>query len=126
MIVLDTHAWLWLVSDPGRLGPAAIEAIDQADDIAVCAISCWEIAMLVVKGRIALGLPTVEWLDSSLAGLRMTLVALDPTIATLAATLPMHGDPADRLIVASAMSRNAPLVTKDQAIRSAGLVPTVW
>jgi PIN domain nuclease of toxin-antitoxin system len=115
-----------LVSDPGRLGHAAIEAIDQADDIAVCSISCWEIAMLVVKGRISLGLPTVEWLDASLAGLRMTLVALDPTIATLAATLSMHGDPADRLIVASAMSRNAPLVTKDQAIRSAGLVATVW
>lgn len=82
--------------------------------------------MLVAKGRISLGLPTVEWLDASLAGLRMTLVALDPTIAALAATLPMHGDPADRLIVASAMSRNAPLVTKDQAIRNAGLVPTVW
>lgn len=82
--------------------------------------------MLVVKGRISLGLPTSEWLDASIAGLRMTLVAIDPAIATLAATLPMHGDPADRLIVASAKSRNARLVTKDHAIHSAGLVPTVW
>jgi PIN domain nuclease of toxin-antitoxin system len=126
VIVLDTHAWLWLVSDPSRLGPEAIEWIDRADGIAISPISCWEIAMLVVKGRIELGRPTLEWMELSLSESRATLVPIDPTIASLAATLPMHGDPADRLIVATALSRNARLVTKDQAIQQSGLVSTVW
>jgi PIN domain nuclease of toxin-antitoxin system len=126
VIVLDTHAWLWLVSEPSRLGRAAVEAIDRATEVGVSAISCWEIAMLVVKGRLSLGRPALEWLEQSLSGSRMILVPIDPTIATLAATLPAHGDPADRLIVATALAHDALLVTKDQAIQKSGLVQTVW
>jgi PIN domain nuclease of toxin-antitoxin system len=126
VIVLDTHAWLWLVSDPKRLGRAAVEAIDQADELGVSAISCWEIAMLAAKGRIALDRPTLDWLEAALAGSSVTLPPVDPGVATLAATLPLHGDSADRLIVATALIRPVPLVTKDEAIQESGLLQTVW
>lgn len=126
MIVLDTHAWLWLVIDPQRLGPDAVEAIDQADEIGVSAISCWEVAMLAAKGRIALDRGTFEWLDAALAGPPAKLLPIDPEVAAVAVTLPLHGDPADRLIVATALSRGAPLVTKDEAIQKSGLLRTIW
>ncbi|MCX4240040.1 type II toxin-antitoxin system VapC family toxin [Paraliomyxa miuraensis] len=126
MIVLDTHAWLWLVSEPGRLGRNAAEAIDRADRIGVCAISCWELAMLVKHGRVVLDRPAPDWIRHSLAGPSMRLLPLEPEIAVRAASLPFYGDPADRLIVATALAHDALLVTKDDAIHESGLVRAVW
>jgi PIN domain nuclease of toxin-antitoxin system len=126
MTVLDTHAWFWLVANPMRLSDAAVEAIDRADEIGVPAISCWEIAMLAEKGRIGLSQPTLQWLRAALSSPGIVLLPLDPEVAALAANLAMHGDPADRLIVATALACGAPLVTKDEAIRQSGLVQAIW
>jgi PIN domain nuclease of toxin-antitoxin system len=126
VIVLDTHVWFWLVTEPRRLTPAAIAAIDTADAIGVPAISCWEIAMLSEKGRVGLDRPAVEWLRAALAAPGAVLLSLEPEVAALAASLALHGDPADRLIVATALHHGSALVTKDEAIRRASLVQTVW
>ncbi|WP_437654876.1 type II toxin-antitoxin system VapC family toxin [Sorangium sp. So ce1182] len=126
MIVLDTHAWFWLVASPDRLSEQAADAIDRADRLGVSAVSCWEIAMLAEKGRVELDRPAQRWLEDALASSGTLLLPIDPAIAALAARLPLHGDPADRLIVATAMTANAELITKDHQIRSARLVPTIW
>lgn len=126
MILLDTHVWFWLVTDPQRLRRPAIDAIDLAGDVGISAITCWEVAMLAAKGRIILDRPTLDWLEAALASSSATLLPIDPPVAALAATLPLHGDPADRLIVATAIIHGAALVTKDEAIQQSGLVPTIW
>jgi PIN domain nuclease of toxin-antitoxin system len=126
VIVLDTHAWFWLVASPDRLSEVAATAIDSADKIGISAISCWEIAMLAEKKRLELDRPAPKWLEDALTSTGTVLLSIEPAIAALAARLPLHGDPADRLIVATAMTGGAELVTKDQKIRSSGLVSTVW
>jgi PIN domain nuclease of toxin-antitoxin system len=124
VIVIDTHVWFWLLTEPKRLSTVAAAAIDGADEVGVPAISCWEIAMLTEKGRIGLDRPTSDWLRAALQGL--ILLPLEPEVAALAASLPLHGDPADRLIVATALHHTAPLVTKDEAIHRAAQVHTIW
>lgn len=126
MIVLDTHAWFWLVASPDRLSGAAVTAIDGSDSIGVSAISCWEIAMLAGKGRIEMDRPARQWLEDALTNTGTVLLPLDPPVAALAARLPLHGDPADRLIVATAITAGAELLTKDHQSRSSGLVVTIW
>lgn len=126
MIVLDTHAWFWLVAAPDYLSELAATAIDSAERIGVSAISCWEIAMLAEKKRIELDRATPKWLEDVLTSTETVLLPIEPAIAALAAQLPLHGDPADRLIVATAMMGGAKLVTKDQRIRNSGLLLTIW
>ena len=128
MIVLDTHAWIWWAADARRLPPTARHAIDQADAVGVCAISLWEVAMLVAKGRLEFDRETVTWLKQALALPRVELLPLTPVLAADAARLPdtFPGDPADRLIVASARQARAPLVTRDARIRARDDVTTVW
>ncbi|MGK3989266.1 type II toxin-antitoxin system VapC family toxin [Sorangium sp. So ce136] len=82
--------------------------------------------MLAEKGRVELDRPTQRWLEDALASSGTLLLPIDPAIAALAARLPLHGDPADRLIVATAIAAGAELVTKDHQIRSSRLVLTIW
>lgn len=127
MIVLDTHAWLWWVSDPDQLGLAAIKRIQGSERIGIAAVSCFEIAAAVAKGRITLDRDTIEWLNQALAAPRLELLPLTPAIAVKATMLGrFHGDPADRLIVATAILESAVLVTKDQRIRKYEAVSTIW
>ena len=130
MIVLDTHVWLWWVAAPDRLSPAAREAIDRADEIGIPAICAWEVAMLVERGRVRLDRPAARWVRAALDDdPRTTEVPLTATIAVRAAALGaegLHGDPADRFIYATARSVNAPLVTRDAALRSHDPQHTVW
>lgn len=126
MIVLDTHVWFWLVASPDRLSESAATAIDSEDKIGVSAIICWKIAMLAEKKRIELDRPTPKWLEDALTSTGTVLLPIEPAIAALAARLPLHGDPADRLIVATAMAGGAKLVTKDQQIRNSGLLFAIW
>lgn len=68
MIVLDTHAWFWLVASPEHLSEAGAQAIDRSDQLGISAITCWEIAMLVEKGRIEIDRPVQRWLEDALTG----------------------------------------------------------
>ncbi len=133
MIVLDTHAWLWWASDRSRLSTAARTAIDNTDVIAVSAITCWEIATKVARGRLTLDRDVEEWIDDALAVDRRTeVLAVTRAIASRAGRLAdgLHGDPADRIIAASAIESRAALVTKDRVLRawarSSGALRAVW
>lgn len=127
MIVLDTHAWIWLASDPSQLGRAAARALRAARSRGVAAISCWEVAMLAAAGRIELDRDAVAWMDDSLRAERIELLPLTPAVAAVSAQLEaLRGDPADRLIVATALTHGAALVTCDERIRASGVVKTVW
>lgn len=118
MILLDTHALVWLDAGSDKLGKQARRAIEsafEADKLAVCAISFWELAMLQQRGRIALP-PLRAWREELLdMGLRE--IAVDGDFGLGATELQdFHPDPADRLIVAAAMRQNAVLVSADARI----------
>ena len=121
-VLLDTHTLVWLLQGSEKLGPQARRVIEAATvgqgGVMVAAISCWEIGMLVAKGRLTLDRDVGEWVQAALVLPGMRLVALEPEIAVAAARLPgqMHGDPADRLIVASARHAGAVLITDDRLI----------
>ena len=119
MILLDTHVLVWLDSADPRLGAEAKLAIDEAHhagELAVSAISFWEAAMQIEKGRIQLGIPAHVWRQDLLsAGLRE--IPVDGEIGLTAATLQgFHGDPADRLIASTALLHGACLLTADGKI----------
>jgi PIN domain nuclease of toxin-antitoxin system len=128
VIVLDTHAWIWWAASSSRLPAKARHAIDGASAIGVCAISLWEVAMLVSKGRLQFDRDALGWIKQALALPRVELIAISPAIAVRATQLPgtFPGDPADRLIVASAMAERGAIVTRDDRIRKFGGVTTVW
>jgi PIN domain nuclease of toxin-antitoxin system len=79
VIVVDTHAWLWWVSEPGRLGKAARRSLEAAKRIGVPAICCLEVATLVNRGRISLDRPALEWMRDALGGGRVDLLPLSPS-----------------------------------------------
>ena len=127
MIVLDTHAWIWLTSDPDKLGAKARAAIHAAPSKGVAAISCWEVAMLAARGRIELDRDPVSWMEASLQVEGIELLPLTPAVAAASVSfVNFHGDPADRLIVATAITHGAVLVTRDDPIIEAEIVKTVW
>lgn len=122
MILLDTHIWLWWVDGDAQLPQAFRELIQgrEAQGLGVSAITCWEIAMLVGRGRIALPLPVGEWFTRALQYPGMRLLELSPEIAVESTQLPgaFHRDPADQILVATARVHGCPLVTLDQKIRA--------
>lgn len=121
MIVLDTHVLVWAVGADSRLGEASRRLIDEESAngrILVPAISLWEIAMLVAKDRLALGLDVRTWIDSVISLQGIEIANLLPRISLDAVSLPgsFHPDPADRMIVATARHHQATLVTADRQI----------
>lgn len=120
-ILLDTHAWIWWVTESPRLSLPAATAIAQADELAVHLISCWEVAMLVEKGRLKFNREVVDWIDLALQRPKVSLLPFEPTTAVLAAQLKnFHGDPADRFLVASCLTHHLPLVSADQLFSNGG------
>lgn len=112
---------VWALIDDPRLGPVARGMIDEAtaaNAALVSAITPWEVAMLVAKGRLALGRETAVWIEAALASPGLRLAPIEPDIAIDSVQLPepFHADPADRFIVATARSRGATLLTADRAI----------
>jgi PIN domain nuclease of toxin-antitoxin system len=126
LIVLDTHALLWWVGSPKRIGKAATAAIEGADTVGVPAIVFWEVALFARLGRIALDRPVLDWVEAVLSVPRVTSLPLTPSIAVRADGLDMHADPADRFIVATAIEHGANIATKDMALRRLRSVGTVW
>ena len=128
MIVLDTHAWIWWVSKPARLGRDARREIDRAKRIGIPAICCLEVATLAARGRISLDRPALQWMHDALELPRVDLLPLNPAVATKAAELPsvFPGDPADRLIAATAILEAALLITKDERMQESAVIRTAW
>jgi PIN domain nuclease of toxin-antitoxin system len=129
MIVLDTHAWIWWVHGDKHLSPAQGEAIaaNETDLIGVSAISVWEIAKLVERGRLDLSCLLEEWFGLALAYPGVQLLPLTPEIAIESTRLPgeFHRDPADQIIVATARVYGCPMVTSDEKILSYAHVVTI-
>lgn len=117
-LLLDTHVVQWWSAEPERLSRTATSALEQADELAVAAISWFELAWLARHDRIAVAIPTRSWLEQLSTFLRTA--ELTPTIADAAAALPdsFPGDPADRLIFATAVEHGWRLVTKDRRMRT--------
>ncbi len=128
MIVLDTHAWIWWCADRARLSEAAEQTIAEADALGLSSISVWELGMLVRRGRISLDRHVGDWARHALADRRLDVLAPDAAVALDAALLDdtFPGDPADRLIYATARRAGARLVTRDQRIARFDAARTVW
>ncbi len=132
MIVLDTHAWVWFIDDPERLSSASREAVAGArqsgEGLHVSCISTWEVHMLVAKGRLSMGVAPDIWVSrcEKLSFLNFQPVNNDIARLSVTACADMHGDPADRLIAATALYLGAPVVTRDAKIRNSGIVPCIW
>jgi PIN domain nuclease of toxin-antitoxin system len=127
LIVLDTHAWIWWRADPARLSDAAAGALAEDQARALSAISVWELGMLVRRGRISLDREVSRWVRQALAG-PLTVLAVDAEIALAAALLDdeFPGDPADRLIYATARGAGARLLTRDRRIARFDPARVVW
>lgn len=128
VILLDTHAWLWWAGDPMKLSSRARTRIEAERDLGISAISCWEVGMLIQHGRLLLNPDARTGLQEALSIPKLRVVPVTQTVATEAGFLSsdFHGDPADRIIVATALELGSTLVTKDARIRSSKVVPTLW
>ena len=121
-LVLDTHVWIWLEMGESRLqnSPAfaALEEAKSRGRLTVSAISIWELATLEAKGKIRLYQDCRQWADKALSAPGIFLQPITPEIAVESARLLgyFHADPADRILVATARSLGAPLVTADPRI----------
>lgn len=115
--LVDTHVLLWWMANGERLSEAAQAALSSSP-VVVSPISFWEVSMLVGKGRVALDRPTAAWAEDVLALSSVDVAPLTAQIAVLAGELPdFHGDPADRLLAATAIVHRCPLITKDDKLR---------
>jgi PIN domain nuclease of toxin-antitoxin system len=115
--LLDTHVVQWWSAEPDRLSPAATRVLSEADQLAVAAITWFELAWLASRERIVVTIPVRSWLGR-LAD-QLQTIGVTPAIADTAVSLPstFPGDPADRLIYATAVEQGWPLVTKDRRLR---------
>jgi PIN domain nuclease of toxin-antitoxin system len=129
MIVLDSHVWVWWVHGDERLTDSQREAISAAetDVIGISAISCWEVAKLVERGRLELSCPLEEWFEQALNYPGLRLLPLTPEIAIESTRLPgeFHRDPADQMIAATARVYDCPLVTSDGKLLGYDHVTTI-
>ena len=127
-VLLDTHVLHWWTAEPGNLSEAAAKTVEGADAIAVAAISWYELAWLARQDRIRLTIPVRSWLEE--LSRHVLTIGVTPAIADLAVGLPesFPGDPADRLIYATAIEHGWQLVTKDRRLRDHRHVRqvTVW
>ena len=130
MILLDTHVMIFDALSPSKLTSRARTAIQSGyadDDLACADISLWETAMLVARRRIDPGMTAQEFLDDMIVARRIRTLAITPEIAILAQSDAFaHGDPADRLIAATAQLHGAALVTSDAKLRGLSHISTIW
>jgi len=110
------------------LSSRARAAIDRASDVRVPAISLWEVATAVARGRVELDRDVATWLAQALAADKIEIAPITPPIAVAASRFPRDftGDPGDRLIGATAQVLRCPLVTKDAGLRALSSVETIW
>lgn len=125
-ILLDTHTLLWLVSTPDRVSTTAREVIADPDrEVAVSAVSAWEIAIKTRLGRLD-GEPLLSAWPDIMAAMGLTELPIESADAILAGRLPWdHRDPFDRMIVAQAARRGLTIATRDSHILSAALTQTL-
>ncbi|AFY31451.1 type II toxin-antitoxin system VapC family toxin [Calothrix sp. PCC 7507] len=115
IIVLDTHIWIWFVTQEFQLFPSHWrEAIETADQVGISPVSCYEVALAQQRGRLELPYSVEQWFQEALEPTGITLFPLTAEIAYKAVSLsPVHKDPFDRLIIATAITYKAKLASID-------------
>jgi PIN domain nuclease of toxin-antitoxin system len=122
LLLLDTHCWLWaqlgLVQQLSRAALEAIRSAESEGNLRISVISIWELAMLEKRGRVALPMNVRTWVDQALSKPGIAVTPLTPEIMIESVHLPgeVHGDPADRMLAATARVLGATLVTKDDKL----------
>ena len=129
--LLDTHAWMWWVSEDKRLSKRAQTAIRKAqsgEDLCLSLISVWEVANKIEKRQVVLDRGLEQWLDlaTTMPGLHLWELSRAIVVESCQLPQPFHGDPADQMIVASARHHGATLITKEGKIRDYAHVRTLW
>lgn len=131
MILLDTHAWIWYLSNPELLSERAREAVEAAKKdggIHVSCISTWELFLLVKRGRLVLTQDETAWVHRAEGLSFLKFVPVDNEIARLSVQLPspLHEDPADRIIAATARALGLTLITKDERLLAYRHIASLW
>lgn len=132
MIALDTHALVWWVADPSQIPGKARRltqaALDRNEKLQLSSISLWEIALLLERGRLRLSVDSDTWLAAIQSLPFVNWIAVDNAIALRSVRLDRfpHRDPADRMIVATALVIGATLVTGDRRLRGYASLSTAW
>ncbi|MEX2444684.1 MAG: type II toxin-antitoxin system VapC family toxin [Alkalispirochaeta sp.] len=122
MIILDTCAVLWLAAGSEKLSSDARKRIDEETVVAISSISAFEIALKYRDGKLVLSLPPREWWKRVLDHHRLDVLQLEPEVLFTAVNLPpVHRDPADRFIIATAIIHNAAVVTADARFSDYGI-----
>ena len=129
-VLLDTHVWVWWLTPRSALTTAERDALDARaarQELFIAAISLWEVQVLHAGRRLELPVPLAEWLARATDERMISVVPLDVNVVLALDALPpsFHGDPADRLIVATARAHAMPLATHDARIRQSRTVP-LW
>ncbi|HRF87028.1 MAG TPA: type II toxin-antitoxin system VapC family toxin [Pseudomonadales bacterium] len=129
-VLCDTHVLIWSVLAPEKLSRKAVARLDvarAAGELACADISLWEMAMLLERGRVQSPLPTEDFVAKLCKALLLRIFPITPKIAAAAQSGSFsHGDPADRLIAATALAHNIELITADSELRRLRLVRTLW
>lgn len=125
MIVLDTHIFLWSILQPEKIPVRILDAIEKEVKYGLSAISLWETAMLFERKRIELPEPLLPWLNRALGRPALQLIPITPNIAAKSVSLSMHGDPADRLIAATALEYDCQLATVDDRLLNLSVLKTI-
>jgi len=129
VILLDTCAIIWDALETPKLTPKAKKAIKRDEqELLICDISIWEISMLIKKERIVIDDTSSGFINLLLQSRNFIIQQITPEIAELSVNFgsEINNDPADRLIAATSIFRNAPIVTADQNLRDASIIKTIW
>ncbi len=129
--LLDTHVWIWWNMNPGKLSRrvrSLIAAPARYEELLLSAISPWEFAKLLEKGRLAISCDPEKWIGLALEMPKLRLVPLSPALAWHSTVLPppFHDDPADQIIVATSREENATILTADERIRDYPYCRSMW
>jgi PIN domain nuclease of toxin-antitoxin system len=130
VILLDTHVLVFDALARDTLSSGARKAIDEGDaagDLACCDISLWEIAMLISKRRLQVQEDSMVFVKALIAARTVSVMPISAEVATLSASRDLGpGDPADRLIAATALHYGARLITRDRALAAVPGLMTIW
>jgi PIN domain nuclease of toxin-antitoxin system len=129
-VLLDTHYWVWWTAAGSPLSARERASLDEAaarKELFLSAISLWEAQMLHAKDRLAISAAFADWLELAADERMLTVVPIDVPVVLALDSLPrsFHGDPADRIIVATARARSLQLATRDATIRRSRAV-VLW
>ena len=120
-LLLDTHVWIWAMMGDAKLSKSFQQNLEKSvkmQSIYISPMSIWEIGMLVDKKRIEIDMDVLDWVEQALDGVGFNLSPITPRIAIQSSKLSgeIHGDPVDRMLIATAFEENAVLVTCDHKI----------